>query len=147
MVNGTDRKVFLALLWLTFRELHSDYKGLKVSERIPLPDQPEHSVAYDTLLNYATQGMEKIIPEGTKKTYSVHELLQGIHFDNQSEGKRMLALAKAENKGGMRWLSEIQNRSGKAKDLNVFGIKIKHKEIIEDLLKTTGKKSPGTPIP
>ena len=111
------------------------------------PDQPEHSVAYDTLLNYTTQGMEKIIPEGTKKTYSVHELLQGIHFDNQSEGKRMLALAKAENKGRMRWLSEIQNRSGKAKELDVFGIKINHKEIIEDLLKTTGKKSPDTPIP
>ncbi|XOF32444.1 MAG: hypothetical protein ACL93V_10375 [Candidatus Electrothrix sp. YB6] len=44
--------------------------------------------------------MEKIIPEGTNKKYSVRELLAGVHFDDPSEGERMLALAEGERKDG-----------------------------------------------
>ncbi len=108
MVSGTERKVFLALIWLTFRELHTGFEDLKVSERIPLPDNPTVSVAYKTLLNYAEQEMEKIIPEGTDKAYSVRELLAGVHFDSQSEGQKMLALAERERKGG------VLNRTSRA---------------------------------
>ncbi|MCI5180783.1 MAG: hypothetical protein D3911_15985, partial [Candidatus Electrothrix sp. AW3_4] len=99
-VTGKERKVFLALIWLTFRELHTGFKGLKVSERVPLPDNPTISVAYETLLEYAEQGLEKIIPEGTKKAYEVQALLVGVHFDDPSEGKRMLALVEADNREG-----------------------------------------------
>ncbi len=100
MVNGTERKIFLALIWLTFRELHTGFEDLKVSERIPLPDNPTVSVAYKTLLNYAEQEMEKIIPEGTDKAYSVPKLLAGVHFDSENEGEKMVALAEGERKGG-----------------------------------------------
>ncbi len=100
MVTGKERKVFLALIWLTFRELHAGFEGLKVDELIPMPDNPNITEDYETLLNYAEQGLEKIIPKGTKKAYSVKELLAGVHFASQSEGERMIALAEGERKGG-----------------------------------------------
>ena len=106
MVSGTERKIFLALIWLTFREHHTDFEDLKVSELIPLPDAPDITVDYEILLNYAEQELEKIIPKGTKKAYSVQKLLEGVHFASQSEGKRMLALAERERKGG------VLNRTG-----------------------------------
>ncbi len=89
-VTGKERKVYLALIWLTFRELHTGFEGLKVDERIPMPDHPDITEDYETLLNYAEQGLEKIIPKGTKKAYSVKELLEGVHFDSPSQGERML---------------------------------------------------------
>jgi GTPase SAR1 family protein len=133
-VTGKERKIFLALIWLTFRELHIDFEGLRVSERVPLPDAPAVSVAYETLLDYAEQGLEKIIPEGTKKAYSVHELLEGVHFDNPSDGERMLTLVNTENKGGMRWVAEKLNRYFEVKGLELFGVKFKHNAVIDDLL-------------
>jgi len=134
-VTGKERKVYLALIWLTFRELHTGFAGLKVSERIPMPDNPAITVDYDTLLEYLEQGLEKIIPEGTKKVYSVKELLAGVHFDDQSEGERMLALAKTESKSGLRWLGEKLNRYFEVENPKIFGITIKHQALFEDMLK------------
>jgi hypothetical protein len=133
-VTGKERKVFLALIWLTFRELHTGFEGLKVSERIPLPDQPAISVAYESLLRSHEEGIEKVFPEGAKKAYSVKELLAGVHFDDQSEGERMLALVQTENKGGLRWLAEKLNRYLEVEDPKIFGITIKRQAIFEDLL-------------
>jgi hypothetical protein len=139
MVTGKERKVFLALLWLAFRELHTGFAGLKASERIPMPDNPAITADYDTLLEYVEQGLAKIIPEGTKKAYSVKELLAGVHFDDQSEGARMLALAKTESKSGLRWLGEKLNRYFEVDELKLFGITIKHQAIFEDVLKKNGE--------
>ncbi|MCW5207034.1 hypothetical protein VU08_08955, partial [Desulfobulbus sp. F5] len=135
MVTGKERKVFLALLWLAFRELHTGFEGLKVSERIPLPEQPSISVSYESLLKSQEAGIEKVFPEGAERVYSVQELLDGVHFDDQSEGARMLALAKTESKSGLRWLGEKLNRYFEVENLKIFGITIKHQAIFEDMLK------------
>jgi hypothetical protein len=140
MVNGTERKIFLALTWLTFRELHTGFEGLKVSERIPLPDDPTLSVAYETLLDYAEQGLKKIIPEGTKKAYSVKELLAGVHFDNEKEGEKMVALAERERKGG------AMNQTGTAMNTifklepSLFGVGINLNAVFDRLLGKERKK-------
>jgi internalin A len=138
-VTGKERKVFLALIWLTFRELHTGFEGLKVSERIPLPDEPSISVAYESLLKSEEAGIEKVFPEGARKAYEVKALLAGVHFDDQSEGERMLALAKTENKSYLHWMGEKLNRYFEVKDFELFGVKIKHKAMIEDLLKVNEK--------
>ena len=133
-VTGKERKVFLALIWLTLREINADFAGLKVSERVPLPDQPTISVDYQTLLDYAEQGLEKIIPEGTKKAYSVKELLTGVHFDSQREGEKMLALAEGERKGG------AMNKTGTAMNTvfklepSLFGVGINLNAVFDYLL-------------
>lgn len=99
-VTGKERKVFLALIWLTLREINADFEGLKVSERVPLPEQPSISVAYESLLKSQEAGIEKVFPEDANRAYTVKELLDGVHFDNPSDGERMIALAEGERKGG-----------------------------------------------
>ncbi len=134
-VTGKERKIFLALIWLTLREINAGFEGLKVSERVPMPDEPERSVDYETLLSYAEQGLEKIIPEGTKKAYSVKELLERVHFANESEGRQMLALAEGERKGG------AVNKTGAALNTmfklepSVFGVGINLNAMFDALLK------------
>ncbi len=66
-MTGKERKVFLALIWLTFREINTGFEGLKVSERIPMPDDPSVTVDYETLLNNLEQSIERFISEGSKK--------------------------------------------------------------------------------
>jgi len=133
-VIGRERKVYLALIWLSLREIHAGFEGLKVDERIPMPDNPDITEDYQTLLNYAEQGLEKIIPKGTKKAYSVQELLDGVHFNSSSEGEKMLALADGERKdGGLPRLIKKLNRYVEG-DLKVFGLKINYKNIAEDVL-------------
>ncbi len=96
---------------------------------------------YATLLEYLEQGLEKIIPEGTKKAYSVKELLAGVHFEDQSEGARMLTLAGGEQKEeGLRWLIKKMNRYVGSK-LKLFGLTINYQNIAEDILpKQTGQQ-------
>ncbi|CAK8712228.1 hypothetical protein GMJAKD_01475 [Candidatus Electrothrix aarhusensis] len=138
-VTGRERKVYLALIWLCLREINAGFEGLKVDELIPMPDNPDITEDYETLLNYAEQGLKKIIPKGTKKAYSVKELLDGVHFDSPSEGKKMLALADEERtNGGLRGLIKKMNRYVEG-DLELFGLKINYQNIAEDIL-SRGRK-------
>ncbi|MCI5142173.1 MAG: hypothetical protein D3909_10730, partial [Candidatus Electrothrix sp. ATG1] len=111
-----------------------------VSERIPLPDNPTVSVAYKTLLNYAEQGMEKIIPEDTDKTYSVPKQLAGVHFDSESEGEKMVALAEGERKGGL--INRVATELNTAVKLepSVFGVGINLNAVFDRLLGKERKK-------
>jgi hypothetical protein len=139
MVTGKESKVFLALIWLTFRELHTGFPGLKVSERVPLPEQPSISVAYESLLKSQEAGIEKVFPEDAKRAYTVKELLDGVHLENQAQGEQVLALVKAENKSGMRRLGEKLNRYFEADGFTMFGIKFKPQAVIEDIQKWSEK--------
>lgn len=134
-VTGKERKVFLALIWLSLREINTGFEGLKVSERVPMPDDPERTADYNTLLNYAEEGLEKIIPKGTKKAYSVQALLDGVHFDSQSEGEKMLVLVQGEKKDGMlRRLAKGLNKYGEFKP-NIAGVGFNFNAWFDDLLR------------
>ena len=139
-VTGRERKVFLALIWLTLREINADFASLKVSERIPLPDKPSISVDYQMLLNSLEQGVEKFVPEGTNKAYSVQELLAGVHFDDSAQAEQMVALADGERKGG------AMNQTGTALNTifklepSVFGMGINLNAVFDYLLKRERKQ-------
>ncbi|CAK8725202.1 Roc domain-containing protein [Candidatus Electrothrix aarhusensis] len=133
-VTGKERKVYLALIWLSLREINIGFEGLRVSERVPLPDNPAVSVAYETLLDYAEQGLEKIIPENTKKAYSVRELLNAVHPDSQSDGENMLALARDDKeKGRLRKFGKGLNKYFDV-EVNLFGVKFDYKTFFDDIL-------------
>jgi small GTP-binding protein len=139
MVTGKERKVFLALIWLTFRELHAGFEGLKVSERLPLPDNLTVSVDYKSLLNNLEQGVKRFVPEGTNKAYSVKELLTGVHIESAGDQEKVLAMAKADSKdGGMRWLAKKLNKYLEVEP-ELFGIKLKYQNIVEDVQEWSGK--------
>jgi GTPase SAR1 family protein len=133
-VTGKERKVFLALIWLTLREINAGFEGLKVSERVPMPEEPTITVAYESLLKSQEAGIEKVFPEGAERAYTVKELLERVHFANESEGKQMLALAEGERKaGGLRGLIKKMNRYVEG-EMNLFGLKINYQNIAEDIL-------------
>jgi GTPase SAR1 family protein len=134
-VTGKERKIFLALIWLTLREINAGFEGLKVSERVPMPDEPSITVAYESLLKSQEAGIEKVFPEGAKKTYTVQELLERVHLENTAQGERMLALAEGERKGG------AVNKTGTALNTmfklepSVFGVGINLNAVFDALLK------------
>ncbi|CAK8717449.1 MAG: hypothetical protein CDV28_10174 [Candidatus Electronema aureum] len=138
-VTGKERKVFLALIWLTLREINSGFEGLKVSEEVCIPGQPDITVDYETLLNSQKEGIPKIFPKGAEKAYTVQELLDSVHFDNPSEGKRMIALAEGERKVG------AVNKTGTALNTmfklepSVFGVGINLNAVFDYLLKRERK--------
>jgi len=89
-VTGTQRKAFLTVIMLTLREINASFAGLKVSERVPMPDEPSITIDYETLRNNLEQGVEKFVPEGAKKAYNIRELL-----DTVDEEKMLKLLEKA----------------------------------------------------
>ncbi len=128
-VTGKERKVYLALIWLTLREINSGFEGLKVSERVPMPDNPERSVPYKTLITYREKGLQSYIPEDSEEVYSVQELLDAVHPDNAAQGEKMLALVpsgKNEAQGmslaeGMNTFFELKpNIAGVGFNFNAF---------------------------
>ncbi|RWX50955.1 hypothetical protein VU01_12434, partial [Candidatus Electrothrix marina] len=75
---------------LTLREINGGFEGLKVSERIPLPDNPSLSVDCETLRVNLEAGVDRFVPEGAKKAYSLLELLNTV-----DEEKMLKLLEKA----------------------------------------------------
>ncbi|MCI5223669.1 MAG: hypothetical protein D3924_13615, partial [Candidatus Electrothrix sp. AR4] len=89
-VTGTQPKAFLTVIMLTLREINSGFEGLKVSERIPLPDDRSISVDYESLRTNLEAGVDRFVPEGAKKAYPIREL-----FDTVDEEKMLKLLEKA----------------------------------------------------
>ena len=127
-VTGKERKVYLALIWLSLREINTGYEGLKVSERIPLPDQPSISVSYETMLKSQEAGMEKFFPEGAEKAYSIQELLAVVHPENQSESEKMQEMLQ-------RYERRVKNNPTFSFKPNIFGVGIDFNALFADLLR------------
>ncbi len=138
-VTGKERKVYLALIWLSLREINNGFEGLKVSERVPMPDDPKRSVPYKTLLTYREKGLEQYIPEDSEQVYSVQELLDAVHPDSRSEGEQMLALTRIDEKEGrLRRLAKGLNKYFEMEP-ELFGVKFDYKTFFDDILSKGGK--------
>ena len=84
-VNGEQRREYLHYLRYTLADINSGFEKLSVSERVPMPDDPERTADYQTLLNYAKEDIRYYIPDGTSKKYSVHELLGLVQPKDRDE--------------------------------------------------------------
>lgn len=89
-VNGPRRKEFLSFLWFSLREINSNFEKLAVSERIPMPDDPHITADYQTLLNCLKEGIEKYMPDGAAKSYSVKELLGLVEPEGEDEMRQLM---------------------------------------------------------
>ncbi|MCI5165675.1 MAG: hypothetical protein D3903_06155 [Candidatus Electrothrix sp. GM3_4] len=89
-VTGTQPKAFLTVIMLTLREINAGFEGLKVSERVPMPDDRKRSVDCEHLRTLLELGQKTYTPEGSKKIYKVRELL-----DTVDEEKMLKLLEKA----------------------------------------------------
>ncbi len=82
-VNGHRRKEYLHVLWYLLREINSSFEKLPVRERIPMPDDPERTADYETLLKHVKRGNDIYYAEGSDKEYSVKELLGLVQPENK----------------------------------------------------------------
>lgn len=87
-VIGAQRKVYLALIRLSFQEINETFEKLRVTERIPMPDNPTCSASYPTLITYIENGLENYIPDGSDKIYRTSELLKSIQPDDDGDKER-----------------------------------------------------------
>jgi len=84
-VTGQQCKDYLAVLLYFFREINGRFEKLNVSERIPMPDDPNITADYQTLLNSVKDGIERCRPDGAKRAYNVKELLGLVQFNKQDD--------------------------------------------------------------
>jgi hypothetical protein len=108
-VSGKYRRDYLHYFRYLLTDINSSFEKLSVGERVPMPDDPHVSADYETLLNYAEQGSDVYFAEGSKKRYSVHELIGLVQPKDKDE------LAAIPDKMGLKaddkasWLDMFNN--------------------------------------
>ncbi len=90
--NPNTRRSCLAAIRNTFDNIHHSISALEVDECVPLPDNPKVTVPYDHLCDLEREGILSFIPYGTRKSYEVRSLLDGIE-------ERRSRNEKAESRG------------------------------------------------
>ncbi|CAK8720402.1 hypothetical protein KKHLCK_09585 [Candidatus Electrothrix laxa] len=95
-VLGKRPKEYLHYLRYLLADINSSFEKLTVSERVPMPDDPQRTVDYETLLKYAERGIERYIPEGSDEDYSVHKLLGLVQPKSRNELVRLADKAALE---------------------------------------------------
>jgi small GTP-binding protein len=131
-VSGPRRKEYLSFLWFTLREINSSFEKLAVSERIPMPDDPQVTADYQTLLDCVQDGIERYRPDGAKRTYSVKELLGLVEPDREEQIVELLRMVKAQ-------LDEKESTTETANSLfelkpNIAGISLNVNELFARIL-------------
>uniref|UniRef100_UPI00405799AE hypothetical protein n=1 Tax=Candidatus Electronema sp. TaxID=2698783 RepID=UPI00405799AE len=76
-------------LWYSLKEINASFEKLNVRERVPMPDDPQRTADYETLLKYAQRGNDMYIPDGSDKEYSVKELLGLVQPKDKGELVRL----------------------------------------------------------
>jgi len=72
------RRDALAAIRYELDSIHMIYPNLPVSARVPIPNHPNFSVDYQTLLACERQGIREIIPDGMTTPIDVQLLMNGI---------------------------------------------------------------------
>ncbi|MCP4363984.1 MAG: GTP-binding protein [Planctomycetes bacterium] len=132
--DGPRRKEFLTFLWFSLRAINDSFERLRVSERIPMPDDPAVTADYQTLLDNVEDGIERYRPDGAKRAYNVHELLglvEPSQEDEQTELLRMIQEQMNEKDSG----AEVVNSLFKLEP-SILGIGINLNEAFKRILAT-----------
>ena len=82
------RRNALAVIRDQFRQIHGTIPKIGAQEKVPLPDNPHVVVGYEHLLTLEEQGIDTFVPEGTKKSYRVQDLLNGIEDPEKRRQER-----------------------------------------------------------
>jgi internalin A len=72
------RRDALAAIRYELDSINGTFANLQVSERVPIPNYPNFSVDYQTLLAYEREGIREIIPDGMTTPINVQLLMNGI---------------------------------------------------------------------
>jgi internalin A len=72
------RRAVLTAVRMQLDLIHASMPGIQATGRVPLPDRPNATVAYDHLLLLEEKGVLTFWPEGADREYGVEELLAGV---------------------------------------------------------------------
>lgn len=135
-VDGEGRKDYLAVILLFFREINKSFEKLKFDERVPMPDDPEVTASYKTLINSDQKGVDQYIPDGSDKVYNVKELLGLIQIGKKDRLEKILEILmhiKTEFIEEKSLENEINNIISLKP--NIFGVGIDINEVIRNYRK------------
>ena len=76
--DGETRRRALSVVRHELREINATLPGIETDELVPLPDEPEVTVAYEYLLALERDGDDDFRPQGAKKRYRVADLLGAV---------------------------------------------------------------------
>lgn len=106
--NREQRREYLHYLRYTLADINSGFEKLTVSERVPMPDDQHGSADYENLLDLAEAGSDIFIPIGSKKKYSVHELLGLVQPKHRDELDGLVQKIDKQGSDEASWL-EMMN--------------------------------------
>jgi internalin A len=115
--NEHTRREFLSRIREKFEEIYDSFPDefkKNVSERAPIPQNPEVSVAYKHLLFLEERGEEFYFPEGLDEQVSVGKLLNGIESKTRRDERRKAEEIR-EDVGG-----QTENRKADKSKKKVF---------------------------
>ncbi|MCI5131435.1 MAG: hypothetical protein D3904_07885 [Candidatus Electrothrix sp. EH2] len=100
LVNGSQRKDYFAVLLLFFREINKSFEQLNVNELVPMPDAPEITVRYSTLIKLSDKGINEHLPDDSDTVYNVSKLLGLVQFNEEEKGQEKIlhALERIEGR-------------------------------------------------
>ncbi|XOF32829.1 MAG: COR domain-containing protein [Candidatus Electrothrix sp. YB6] len=130
-VQGDTPREYLHYLRYLLTDINSSFEKLTVSERVPMPDDPHVSADYQTLLEYAEAGSDLYIAEGSKKRYSVCELLGLVQPKDKAELERVAE--KASPQDTTTWVELLTELVEPEWTIPVVGIKLNLKGFFEKL--------------
>ncbi|MCI5191743.1 MAG: GTP-binding protein [Candidatus Electrothrix sp. AU1_5] len=137
-VHGETPREYLHYLRYLLTDINSSFEKLTVSERVPMPDDPQRTADYETLLNYAKENIPYYIPEGTSKKYSVHELLGLVQPKDKEELARVAE--KASPQDTTTWVEMLTELVEPEWTVPMVGIKLNLKGFFEKLLERQRQK-------
>ena len=79
-VKGPEhtRRALLSIIRFHFDMIHSSVPGIRVEEKVPLPDHPEIVVDYQYLVDLEAMGEKRFVPAGLRQRADVRSLLEGV---------------------------------------------------------------------
>jgi small GTP-binding protein len=110
-VQGETPREYLHYLRYLLTDINSGFEKLTVMELVPMPDDKDSSADYATLLEYAKNDIDKYIPTGSAKVYSVHELLGLVQPKDKAELVRLADKTDPELDEKASWLEMTNDLS------------------------------------
>jgi small GTP-binding protein len=77
-VNGEQKRDYFSAIRKTFRDIKDSFEKLEPKEMVPLPDNDEITIKYESLIGYEQMGKDDYTVGELRKTYSVKKLLNGV---------------------------------------------------------------------
>jgi len=131
-VLGERPREYLHYLRYLLTDINSSFEKLAVMELVPMPDAENITADYATLLEYAKNDIDKYIPTGAAKVYSVHELLGLVQPQDADELARVAE--KASPQDMITWTEMINELFDSTWTVPVLGITLNLKAFFEKLL-------------